>query len=123
MDKIRKYSPITRAYVSITKPYIRNKQYDDLMAICSSGCGGGCPSKRWPWQSGGGCSSSECGDDDCNGGCNSDKCKDNNCDKKDKSEPKNNDGRDECYWCRPTQKTQKKPRLNGYYDICPQCKK
>ena len=36
----------------------------------------------------------------------------------DESEPKNNDGRMECFWCSGT-KTQK--RGGGRYDVCPKC--
>jgi hypothetical protein len=98
----------------------------DRYYMATSSCGSHCSSNfgSWPWQTGG-CSSSGCGDDDCSGDCSgSKKCKDCKCDNKEKeTEPKNNDGRDECYWCWPREKTEKIPGLNRIYNICPRCKK
>jgi hypothetical protein len=36
-------------------------------------------------------------------------------------EPRNNDGRDDCYWCAGA--LRRMPGLSGHYDYCDKCKK
>lgn len=72
------------------------------------------------------CFSGDCKTNQCTFGCNEKKVlhydvvfKDNKLDNDPGIIPRNNDGRDTCYWCNvPTQK-----RGNGAYDVCPKCGK